>query len=386
MNKNLGIYIHVPFCKSRCNYCDFYSNTCFSDDLLDKYTAKICEDLAGFANILKLPPVICDGLPPRERRGQGLQADTLYFGGGTPSLLGASRIAKIIDVTRKSFVFKNPEITLEMNPCGADLKFMQGLKSAGINRLSVGLQSANVDELEFLGRRHTAGDFKKCVDLAHRCGIENISADIILGAKNQTVKTLDKTIDFCMNLPLSHISAYILKVESGTNLHGKYDVDEDFAADLYLHLAGRLKTFGFNQYEISNFARNGQKSRHNLKYWQLDDYIGLGPAAHSCYGGKRFAYEKSLEKYLENYEFVPPNFCDEMDFFAEYVMLGLRLADGICLKFIAEEFGKDIAGKLTARAKIFTKKNLIKFEKDSLKLTTKGFLLSNLIINSLLNE
>ena len=364
----IGIYVHVPFCESRCNYCDFYSNTCFDDELLDNYAAKICVDLNGFAGLLG-----------------GRCADTLYFGGGTPSLLGAGRIGRIVEVAKQSFSLKNAEITLEINPCGANLKLTQGIKSAGINRLSVGLQSTNCNELKFLGRRHTPGDFKKCVEIAQRCGIDNISADIILGAKNQTIKSLDKTIDFCMNLPLSHISAYILKVESGTNLYGKYDVDEDLAADLYLHLVSRLKTFGFNQYEISNFARNLLKSQHNLKYWQLEDYIGVGPGAHSCFSGKRFAYEKSLEKYLVNNEFVLPEFCENVDDFAEYIMLGLRLSCGVDLKFIENKFGKEAAKTLNSRVKIFINKNLAKIKNERLMLTTDGFLLSNIIINKLLN-
>lgn len=368
MNKNLGIYIHVPFCESRCNYCDFYSNTCFDDDLLDRYAKKICQDLTGFALSFENRCV-----------------DTIYFGGGTPSLFGAKRTQQIIDHISKNFRLKNPEITLEMNPCGVNLKLLQGLKIAGVNRLSIGLQSANLAELEFLGRSHTPLDFKRCVELAHRCGIDNISADIILGVKGQTAKTLDKTIDFCMNLPLSHISAYILKVEPGTRLYEKFEVDEDLSADLYLHLVSRMKTFGFLQYEISNFARGAYESRHNLKYWQLSDYIGLGPAAHSCYGGKRFSYEKSLEKYIGNDEFSAPVFQDEVNFYTEFVMLGLRLASGVDLSFIENRFGKDISCVLKTRAKIFVEKNLAKIVDRRLMLTVDGFLLSNAIINSLLN-
>ncbi|HAN43965.1 MAG TPA: coproporphyrinogen III oxidase, partial [Ruminococcaceae bacterium] len=256
---SIGLYIHIPFCLSKCPYCDFYSVKTDGGSI-KKYTAAV-------VNAIKSRPL------------GGLSVDTVYFGGGTPSVIGAENLAEILQAARDSFlVEQNAEITLEANPGTVDLSFFSELKKAGFNRLSMGLQSANDGQLKLLGRRHNADEAKAAVLSAQKAGFDNISLDIMLGIPQQTEKIVEKSIDFCASLNVSHISAYMLKIEPNTPFYKSNiaDIcpDEDMQADLYLHAVYCLETRGYKQYEISNFARDGKKSRHNLKYWHCEQYLG----------------------------------------------------------------------------------------------------------------
>ncbi len=347
-----GLYIHVPFCVKKCPYCDFYSLP-FSESRAEEYKNAVVLNLARYNNE---------------------QFDTVYFGGGTPSLL-YKYIAEILSNVNYTC---NAEITAECNPESASEDVLGGLKHAGINRLSIGVQSLNNSELLALGRKHSAEEAKNAVLLANKAGFENISADIMLGVLNQTERSLEQTIDELCRLPITHVSAYLLKIEENTVFGKNYAEiaeklpNEDKQAELYLTAVEALEKRSFKQYEISNFAKSGCESRHNLKYWRAEEYVGIGPSAHSYYKGKRFAVPKRLGKFLEA-EFQTEEITEEFpDREEERIMLGLRLCEGI-----------ELTEEITARLK-FIPREYYKLSDGKLSLTPKGFLVSNEIIAELI--
>ncbi len=267
-----GIYVHVPFCAAKCPYCNFYSVKA-QDSLMDAYTEKLCQTLEQSA------------------RRWPRRMDSLYFGGGTPILLGPERIEKILNAARRYFSLEQAEITLEANPASTLEPVLRELYAAGVNRLSFGMQSADEGELRLLGRRHTAKEAALAVEQAQRAGFFNLSLDLMLGLPQQTAQSVENSVDFCAKTGVSHISAYLLKVELGTpfdqNGMAARCPDADGQADLYLCAVNALEKHGFFQYEISNFAKPGFHSRHNCKYWLGAEYLGLGPAAHSFLEGRR---------------------------------------------------------------------------------------------------
>lgn len=364
---NLGLYLHAPFCKSKCAYCDFYS---FNADghTNDIYTAVLCKHLKSSG--ARLCAV----------------ADTLYFGGGTPSLLCGRRIAEIIHAANASFGGEFKEITVEVNP-GDELKQdFKLMKSAGVNRLSVGVQSAVESELKALSRRHTADDAVRTVESAVAAGMENISVDLMLGTPNQTPETLKQSLDFILNLKPKHVSCYILKIEPNTAF-GKTDINalnlpnDDLTADMYLQMCETLKDAGFEHYEISNFALPGYRSQHNMKYWNCEEYLGLGPSAHSFINGNRYYFERDLEKYLTCPEII---FDSEGGSKEEYIMLRLRLIDGINYFEYQKRFNEPLPAHVTKKAEKLAEIGLINFNDNGFNLTEKGFLVSNSVISSLI--
>ena len=373
---DIGIYIHIPFCKRKCAYCDFFS-VC-SLKAADGFTSAVLKDMERF-------------------RKKGIRADSLYLGGGTPTELGKERLCEIIKRARDIFdIEPSAEITVETNPqtAGDDpggenetRELYKSLYDAGVNRLSIGMQSSNDKELEFLGRRHKAEQVKASVMAAKAAGIENISLDIMLGIPFQTEKSLESTIDFADSLPVSHISAYILKIEQNTAFYrlfkqGKLDVcDDELTARLYLSAAEQLEKRGFMQYEISNFAKKGFEGRHNLKYWHDEQYLGFGPSAHSFFKGKRFYYPRSLKDYEAG---VCPIFDGEGGDEEEYLMLGLRLNEGICFERFEKRFGHPVPERTVKTAKELEKHGLMTVTEKGFSLTRQGFLLSNEIISRLI--
>ncbi len=361
-----GIYIHIPFCKTKCPYCDFYS---FKGDekQKDSYLNAVLFTLEGYAD-------------------KNMKVDTLYFGGGTPSVFGGERIGRIIHYIRENFdLQKNAEITVECNPSSTDEDFVRAVKKAGVNRVSMGMQSAVDRERKALGRPSDREDIKRAVALFKNEGIDNISLDLMLGVPYQSEESLDESIDFILSLGVKHISAYMLKIEKGTPFEKEEKnlslPDEDTVADMYLHTSERLQKEGFIHYEISNFALEGFHSRHNTKYWQCEEYIGIGPSAHSYYNGKRFYYSRSFDDFLSKKE---PVFDGDGGSEEEYIMLALRLKEGLDGKNFKERYGKDIDKALFLKAKKYEKKGLLKIEGDRISLTKEGFLLSNGIIADLL--
>lgn len=352
-----GLYLHIPFCQKKCAYCDFYSSF-VSDALIDEYVGALSKEIRKWGG--------CFGRP----------IDTIYFGGGTPSLLGG-RIASLIDAVRDSFeVSPDVEITAELNPGGDVQTFLSASRRAGVNRLSIGVQSGDDKELALLGRGHTAAQAIDTVRTARELGFENISLDIMLGLPESTFVTLNKSLDFIIGLEPEHISAYILKIEPNTRFGRECPPlpDEDEQARQYLMMCERLESAGYKHYEISNFSKPGYESRHNLKYWRGAEYLGIGPAAHSFAGGKRFYYPRDLRAFINEPTTYPDGSGGDEQ---ERLMLGLRLREGVELSGYKQL--EPLLGQLE-------KANLGRTENGRFSLTDQGMLVSNSIITEILER
>ncbi len=363
-----GVYIHIPFCKSKCPYCDFYSYPC-SEDQKEAYVNALIDEITTFKRV-------------KEFIKEPFKADSIYLGGGTPSCLSGEALFKIIDTTKKRFgVDENAEITVECNP-GSDIEnILPFLVKAGVNRISLGMQSAVNTERKVLGRIADKNRIKNVIALLKKHGITNISLDIMLGIPYQTADSLKETLEFAIRCEVTHISAYILKLEKNTHFYRAKDKyifpDDDTCCDFYLQCCKFLKEQGFEHYEISNFAKKGFESRHNTKYWILEDYLGLGPGAHSFVGGKRFYFESNTLNFIKE---VPAVFDSLGGDVEEYIMLFLRLKDGLSLTDISDIYGKKAAEKIRKKASLFKEKGLVNFNGKEISLTEQGMLLSNSII------
>ena len=318
----LGLYIHIPFCKSKCVYCDFYSLP-RSESRMDDYTDALCAHLAETAPF-----------------AAGHLVDTVYFGGGTPSYLGTKRLLKILKTILKKYkVDKQAEITLEANPDSAgDWKELRALRRCGFNRLSLGMQSADDEELSEIGRVHTMAQTEAAVEAARKAKFQNLSLDLIYGLPGQTLEGWQKNLSAAVDLAPEHLSCYGLKVEEGTPLFARRETaglpGDDAQADMYLSAVEILRSCGYRQYEISNFCRKGNVSRHNLKYWSGGAYLGFGPGAHSDFGGRRFSFMRDLDGYIDGVlEGRPIIDSDDLipkrERSGEYLMLRLRTTTGI---------------------------------------------------------
>lgn len=355
--KQIGIYIHVPFCAKKCPYCDFYSCS-YNLKSAEKYTDAIIRDITNL---------------PKD-----IYADTVYFGGGTPSLLPINMLNKILKALSYSCNIINPEVTLEVNPCTVTKEKLFHYINIGINRLSFGIQSVHDHELKLLGRIHTWKKAEEIIKSAQIIGFNNISCDVIIGLPKQNVDKIKTTLNKIAELSVQHISAYILKIEENTPFNTPDIInilpDDDHVSDLYLFMVKELQKLGYNQYEISNFSKIGFESRHNLKYWKCHDYIGLGPSAHSCFNGERFCISSDLNKYINSTEKIITDKSPYND--DEKIMLGLRLTEGININNFPNK-----KALLLKKAKLFQKLGLVNFENNFIKLTPEGFLVSNSIIN-----
>ena len=359
-----GIYIHIPFCQTKCPYCDFYSMR-GTDEKKDLYLEALNKEIAYHENI---------------------SADTIYLGGGTPSVFGKDRLKSLIENAKKQFHFSNGEITVEVNPSSCDEELIKTLASAGVNRISMGLQSAVDEERKFLGRHSDREKVEKSIELCKAYGIENISLDVMLGVPEQTMESLEKTLKFVVNSGAKHISAYILKIEENTLFHRRKDTlplpDEDTVCDMYEFVCDYLEKSGFNQYEISNFSKPGFESRHNLKYWNSEEYLGLGPAAHSFMNGKRFYHERSFEEYLKNpAEYIPDG---DGGSFEEFAMLKLRLAKGLSKEEVSKKFSIEKFENILKNSQRFIDIKLMNSDGENLYFTKQGFLLSNTILSEII--
>ena len=363
----IGIYLHIPFCLSKCPYCDFYSLPLPEDAVLDRYVDRLVQEMEPF---------------------RGHPADTLYFGGGTPSLLGGARLTRLIDRAAAFFGLSGAEITLEANPGDALDETLRLFHAAGGNRLSIGLQSGSAAMLHTLGRRHSPEDFLRCVQSARNAGLDNLSADWMLALPGEGERPTDGTLALLRQADVSHVSAYLLKIEPGTPFaRAKLPLpDEDATCAQYLSAVEQLTAAGWQQYEISNFARPGRESRHNLKYWNAEEYLGFGPAAHSFFAGRRSAYPRDLAGFLAGPTRAElpddpalPNGSAE-----EYAMLRLRLTAGLTEQDFAARFGRPIPPAWRQRAQHIPAA-LLQADEAGLRLTPRGFLLSNEILRRLLD-
>ncbi len=352
---NLGLYIHIPFCQKKCAYCDFYS-AITTDSLIDRYVTALKRDIKQWGGFINRP------------------IDTIYFGGGTPSLLG-ERIIPLLECIKENFnVCSDAEITLEVNPQKDIENVLRSAKLAGVNRLSIGAQSGNDSELLLLGRTHTKSDTENAVALARDLGFSNISLDLMIGLPNSNSDTLKQNLDFLLGLNPEHISAYILKIEPKTLFFKKREAlnlpDDDAVCDQYLYMCDYLEKNGFSHYEISNFSKREKESRHNLKYWKCQEYLGLGPSAHSYLDGKRFYFERDLKAYIKG---ATPISDGDGGSEEEKLMLGLRLIEGVDYNALPRD-----------KADLFIKNGLAAKTDGRFHLTNKGFLISNAIIGELI--
>ncbi len=363
----IGLYLHVPFCRSKCPYCDFYSLRGTPDEM-DAYCAAMQRKISESAAALQR------------------KADTLYIGGGTPSVLGVERLKALLLRAKTDFLTEGAEVTVECNPYGLADDFFPALAESGANRISLGLQSAVDGERRALGRLSDAAGVRRAVTAAKRAGFQNVSLDVMLGIPGQTAATLRETLDFCLSLSVGHVSAYILKLEPGTPFYARRETlrlpDDDQTADLYLQLCETLEANGLLQYEISNFARPRCESRHNLKYWHCEEYLGLGPAAHSFLDGRRFYFARSLSGFLQDEKPLEDGPGGD---FAEYAMLALRLTEGLSESRVQLRFGHGIPASLRRRAEPLARYGLLETDSRGVRLTRRGFLVSNAVLAELLD-
>lgn len=374
--RRVGIYVHIPFCRSRCQYCDFYSigggrNRLLIDDYLQALSIHIKETA---------------------QRCPGYVVDTVYFGGGTPSFFGGDNLRRIFGMIQESFhVTRDAEITFEANPDSVDEQQLRRLRREGFNRISIGVQSDSDDMLKKLGRPHNFEQAVTAIQRARKAGFDDLSLDLMYGLPGQTVTQWQQTLDHVMALKPDHFSCYGLKVEEGTPLWEYRDCanlpDDDAQADMYLYTVEALHQGGYGQYEISNFAKPGHISRHNLKYWMGEEYLGFGPAAASDFGGARYTNAPNIHTYIDGIlnggsvlsEYQPIPIRERA---GEYVMLRLRTALGIN----GQEYERDYLMPFAPLEKILMAlagKGLCRMEQGNWVLTPRGFLVSNSIIAEL---
>lgn len=368
-----GIYIHVPFCRKKCQYCDFCSVAASSEPMRAAYVVRLCDELA------RTSPT-----------AHGRRFDTVYFGGGTPTLLTAQQLCDILAAVRQYYTVEaDAEITLECNPATVDGDALHTLRRGGFNRLSIGMQSANDAELCALGRIHRHADVLRTVDAARAAGFDNLSLDLMYGIPGQTQDSFAKTLQQAIALAPEHLSAYSLIIEPGTPFYDRRDTlplpDEDALCAMTEQLLTTLRGAGYERYEISNFSRPGKESRHNLHYWSMDDYLGFGPAAHALWCGTRTGHSRDIAAYLDGADITEPeevlNRDAERD---EYVMLRLRLARGIDKAAYRARFDEPFDARYAARLAPYLAAGYARSDADTVALTDRGMDISNHILSELL--
>ena len=374
--KPLGIYVHVPFCRSKCQYCDFYSLTTREDKLMDDYVAAVCKHIKESA-----------------ATAPGYLVDTIYFGGGTPSFLGAEGLSLILNAIRRNFrVAYDAEITFEANPDSVTDRLLKRLHSEGFNRVSLGIQCDDDEILKKLGRPHTYQQAVEAVERIRKRKFKNLSVDLMYGLPGQSLEAWQQTLENVITLRPEHISCYGLKVEEGTPLWDYQDscdlADDDTQADMYLATIDILRNRGYRQYEISNFCRKGIVSKHNMKYWKGEEYLGFGPNASSDFSGQRFTAVRDLQAYVDGIlnggqVLTEVQDISQRERAAEYVMLGLRTTLGIQKKDYERQFRMPFA-PLEQALEGFKNRGLAGKTADGRwRLSPTGFLLSNTIISEL---
>ncbi len=374
--RSLGIYVHIPYCAKKCAYCDFYSVP--SRESSKAYCSALIKQIESYG-----------------KKATGYIVDTIYIGGGTPSYIDAEDIFDVIGAIRRTFnVDKNAEISMEANPGTLDGDKLAVYRSAGINRLSLGLQSAHNDELKTLSRIHTYEDFESSFLLARLEGFDNINVDIMYALPEQTPEKLAETIETVTALSPEHISFYGLKIEENTPFAYNKAIseslpDEETQYKMYMDSAKTLEERGYRQYEISNFAKDGYACRHNMKYWKCNDYLGFGAAAASFFEGRLFSQVKNIDYFIEDplsvflidsTEEITPK-----KFETQYVMLGFRLSEGISLGEYRLRCGGDFIAKYGERLKPFLEKKLVVKTSGGFKLSRRGMLVSNYILSEILD-
>ncbi len=372
-----GIYVHIPFCRSKCIYCDFYSIALPS--LIPDFCKALKNEIASRSNTFSEKTI-----------------NTIYFGGGTPSILDANSIGDIISEIHKHYnVCTDAEITLEANPENITQEYLLSLKHIGINRLSIGIQSFDDEILKFLKRKHSASNAIECVKTAAECGFNNISIDLIYGIAGLSNEKWREELDTAFSLPITHISCYCLGIEEGTLLHrycqeNRYSpTDDDTCLSQFLDFDKMSSENGFIHYEISNASKKGWQSRHNSSYWDRSEYLGFGPSAHSFVANTRSWNIANVSEYIkcitDGKPYSTSETLSDSDILEEYIMLGLRTANGIKFNEIEMLFGKDKSDKLRFAISELNPSH-IRFDGNNLSLTALGMFVSDNIIMNLLKK
>ncbi len=380
-----GVYLHIPFCKSRCSYCDFATDVYRDSEAVERYVDAICREIRSE------PPALAGGQIVSEDQhdttwpathATGSEIDTIYLGGGTPSLLEPKQVAEILDAVNSVFsVAKDAEITMEMNPATVTPKKLDAFKNLGINRASFGVQTFNERDLKLLARGHDANDARQTYRMLRGAGFENISLDLIAGLPGQTTEDWSRNLDEAIAMEPEHLSLYLLEIHESTPLAEqvrsgrRVPIDDELAAEMYEMMLDRLAAFGYEQYEISNFAKPGFESRHNTKYWRLDPVFAFGVSAHSFDGRYRYANERDTAKYVDFIEQTASaeTYREKIDLASESAFLGLRLNKGIDTVDYARRFNTDITQTTTE----LQENGLLDLSDGRLRLTRKGMLFSN---------
>ncbi len=373
-----GVYLHVPFCRSRCSYCDFATDVYKNAEIVEDYVSALVKEIENFGNAANFSR-------PLAPRPTGV--DTIYFGGGTPSLLSSVQLEKILKAIEGKFsVAAGAEITMEMNPATVTLDTLKAYRNLGVTRASFGAQTFDDAELKRLGRKHTAADVRETIELLRTADFTNVSFDLIAGLPRQTLKDWERNLNEALALQPEHLSLYLLEIHEATPLaeqirSGRQPLpDEELAASMYELMLEQVSAQGYRQYEISNFSLPGCESKHNSKYWTLDPVFGFGCSAHSFDGaGVRYSNERDTAKYVRLIEVgdSPIVHREEIEIAAEAAFLGLRLSKGINLAAYEKRFGFDLIAKHHDDIQRLEDLELIKIADNHLKLTVKGFLFSN---------
>ena len=365
-----GLYIHIPFCKSKCRYCDF----------------------ASYSGCLDIASTYVDAMCAEMQQYKGMTFDTVYIGGGTPTVLGENLINKIFDNVYGYFdIVKGSEITVEANPATVSAPKAKLLKNLGVNRISLGAQSFCDNELAILGRIHTAAEITETYMCFQNAGFDNISLDLMYGLPGQTMDTLSKSVAGVLKLQPRHISCYGLKIEEGTPFYTMVEngeihpADDDVCADMYDYIVAELANNGYQRYEISNFSMPGFRSRHNCKYWTCTDYVGIGLGAASCCNGKRYTNCADFDGYLNGYAKSEIIELTENDKMSEFVILGLRLInEGVNKQRFYHRFGRDIYDVFGNEIRRHISNCLLADNGASIALTNDGCYISNYVMSDFL--
>lgn len=368
--KPIGLYVHIPFCVSKCKYCDFCSLGAAYDRYIDDYVKALCDEVKVY------------------RREPGIAIDTLYFGGGTPSLLSPNMLEKILLGLRTVFDFNSlREFTLEANPGTLTYEKAIGFKALGVNRISLGLQTVHENELKLLGRIHTYEDFLSSYKMLREAGFDNIGIDLMYGIPDQTRESFKETLSRVIALSPEHLSAYGLIIEEGTPFYlARNSLNlpvEDEECDMYDLACSMLADAGYQHYEISNYSKAGYHSSHNLKYWRAEEYIGLGAAAYSYFDGERYGNPRSVERYLSGERKCDIERVDSGEEEIEYIMMNLRLSYGVSIDDYQARFGKSFISGREEILKRYIRGGYIVEHDGRISLTEQGFYISNSIISDL---
>lgn len=374
MDKDIGIYIHIPFCKSKCHYCNFFSSS-NKDGLIPEYIDAVCKEIIDNTEILSQRNIT-----------------SIYFGGGTPSYIPSIYVKQVLDILNLFLdKDKNIEVTLEVNPGTITKEKLQEYKNSGINRLSIGLQSTFDDILKSIGRIHNLKDFKDTLKMAHEIGFENISVDLMYPLPNLTLAKLQSTLEYVVSLEnIKHISIYNLEIHEGSKLdflikEGYLEMaDEEEEYKMHEYINEFLETKGFKQYEISNYAKDGYTSKHNLNYWNQGEYIGVGSGASSFIDGTRYKNIEDIEKYILNINsnstvIKEKEQLDKLDLMKEYVILNLRKTSGIVINNFFSKFDTNIFEIFGIELKELKEKELIDINEKNIHLTKRGKEVANIV-------